>query len=268
MKKETSPKSKILRKLVIGIAVYCATFLISIILLKSFSGYLKYGDAMVSVMASLIAGAAAFFTITPDEKTTLLYNPKAVFTKKPYYIIIFILFVILTSYSLNIVFNFLFSLFPWEKLGNKNIVQDNEAFYGIPLYLRLISYVLIGPFSEEVLFRGVVFFRFRKVLPALAASFASALFFGVYHGNLMQGIYAFFMGFVMCLVMEYGGSFFYAYLFHVIANLISNLAYEFDNINNVIYSVPGIIIAAAYLVVAIILSYVFKHKLTKKDKEC
>lgn len=264
MKKEISPKSKILRKMIIGIAVYCGAYLVSTIMLLSFSGFLKYGNTMIGTVASLIAGFAAFLTITSDEKSLLFYNPNAVFIKKPYYI----LFVILTAYCLTVVLNFLFSLIPWEMLGDKYVVQDNEAFYSIPLSFRLIAFVIIGPFSEEVLFRGVIFSRFRKVIPLWAAAIGCALFFGLYHGNLMQGLYAFIMGFILCLIMDYGGSFIYAFLFHVIANLISNLCAEYANINNVVYSKLGIIISGAYLVVAIIISYVFRHKLTKKDKEC
>jgi len=264
MKKEISPKSKILRKMIIGIAVYCGAYLVTTIMLLSFSSFLKYGNAMIGTCASLIAGFAAFLTITSDEKSLLFYNPKALFIKKPY----FILIVILSAYCLTVAFNFLFSKIPWHVLGDKYVVQDNESFYSIPLYLRLISYVIIGPFAEEVLFRGVIFFRFRKVLPVLAAAFGSALFFAIYHGNLMQGLYAFIMGFVICLMMNYGGSFIYAYVFHVIANLISNLCQEYEYINNVVYSKPGIILSMVYLVVAIILCYVFKDRLTKKDKEC
>ena len=264
MKKEISPKSKILRKMIIGIAVYCGAYLVTTIMLLSFSSFLKYGNAMIGTLASLIAGFAAFLTITSDEKSLLFYNPEALFIKKPY----FIIFVILTSYSLTVTFNFLFTLIPWDMLGDKFVVQDNEAFYSLPLYFRLISYVIIGPFAEEVLFRGIIFYRFRKILPLLGAALGSSVFFAIYHGNLMQGIYALIMGFAICLMMDFGGSFIYAYVFHVIANLISNLVQEYDYINNVVYSTPGKILAIAYLVVAIILCYVFKDRLTKKDKKC
>ena len=153
-------------------------------------------------------------------------------------------------------------------LGDKYVVQDNEAFYSIPLTLRIAGYVLIGPFSEEVLFRAVIFSRFDKLLPVWASVIVGALFFGIYHGNLMQGSYAFVMGAVMCLTLHYGGSLLYPLVFHMTANLISNLCFEFKPVNDTIYSLPVIIGCIAYLVVAIIMCYVFKVRLTKKDKEC
>ncbi|MCR4648648.1 MAG: CPBP family intramembrane metalloprotease [Lachnospiraceae bacterium] len=264
MKKEYTFKSKILRKIIIGMAVYAGSYLLTLLVLIPFISFFKYGNSSLSLIAMFVAGLGSFLTITSDEKTTLLYDPDAVFAKKPY----FFLFVIFTSFSFTIVFNYLFDLIPWEIFGDKFIKQDNDTLFAIPLYMRIIGYVFIAPFSEEVLFRGVIFFRFKKLLPLWASVLAAALFFGLYHGNLMQGLYAFIMGSVMCLVFHYGGSFLYPFLFHAIANLISNLCFEFEAVEKALYSPLSIILSAAYLVVAIILSYVFKVKLTKKDKKC
>ena len=264
MRKEVSPNSKILRKIIIGIAVYAGAFLFSLILLTPFISVFKYAESSVSAISTFIAGFAAFLTITGDEKTLLLYNPKAIFAKKAY----FFIFVILTSFAFTVIFNYLYSKIPWDIFGSKHVTQDNETLYSVPLYFRLIVYVVIGPFAEEILFRGVIFSRFNKIIPLMGAVLCSSVFFGVYHGNLMQGTYAFFMGSIMCLMLHYGGSILYPFLFHMIANLISNICYEYVNINNVIYSPVTIILSAAYLVVAIILSFVLKDKLTKKDKKC
>ena len=266
MKKELTPNSKIPVKIIIGTVVYIVSYLLSIVILYSLSGFFDFSNAFIGTVSSFAAATAAFFTITKDEKGALFNNPHKRIDKK--FILPYILFVILTAYSLTVVFNFLFSQIPWEIFGNKHIVQDNESFYNIPFYLRIIAYVLIGPLAEEVLFRGVVFYRLRRVLILPLSALISALFFAIYHGNLMQGVYALFMGFTICLIMDAGGSFLYALLFHMAANLVSNLCYEFDYINNVVYSIPGIAVCFAYLVVAIILCYVFKTRLTKKDKQC
>ena len=77
MKKEISPKSKILRKMIIRIAVYCGAFLVSTIMLLSFSSFLKYGNALIGTLASLIAGFAAFLTITSDEKSLLFLQSRS-----------------------------------------------------------------------------------------------------------------------------------------------------------------------------------------------
>ncbi len=267
MKKEMTPNRKIPVKILVGIAVYIVSYLLSIAILYSLSGFFHYSNTFIGSMSSLVAAVASFFTITKDERGALFYNPKTCLINKKY-ILPYILFVILLAYSLTVVFNFLFSKIPWEIFGSKYIVQDNDSFYGIPFYLRITAYVFIGPFAEEMLFRGVVFYRLRKVVIFPIAALGSAFFFALYHGNLMQGFYAIFMGYAICMCMDAGGSFLYALLFHMAANLVSNLCYEFGYINNVVYSIPGIAICFAYLVVAIILCYVFKSKLTKKDKQC
>ncbi|MBP5530041.1 MAG: CPBP family intramembrane metalloprotease [Lachnospiraceae bacterium] len=267
MKKEMTPNRKIPVKILIGTGVYIVSYLLSIAIFYSLSGLFEYGNTFIGSASSLVAAVASFFTITKDERGALFYNHETCLINKKY-ILPYILFTILTAYSLTVVFNFLFSKIPWDVFGKNHIVQDNASFYGIPFYLRIIAYILIGPFAEEMLFRGVIFYRLRKVIVFPLAALGSAVFFALFHGNLMQGIYALFMGFTICLFMDMGGSFLYALLFHMAANLVSNLCYEFEYINNVVYSVPGIAICFAYLVVAIILCYVFKSKLTKKDKQC
>jgi len=264
MKKEYTYKSKILSQIVIGIAVYGGSFLLSLLVISPFSEIFRYKTSTVSAICTFVAATAAFLCISGNDKITLLYDPTAVFSKKAYFPVL----VILTSFALTVLLNFLYSKIPWDMFGDKYIVQNNDSLYSVPLYFRIISYVFIGPFAEEVLFRGIVFSRFKKIMPLWASVIASSLFFAVYHGNLMQGSYAFLMGSVMCLSLHFGGSFLYPLLFHMIANLISNLCHEYDNINNVVYSPISISLCAAYVVVAIILCYVFKVRLTKKDKEC
>lgn len=264
MKKELSANGKILRSMVIGVAVYCGAYLLSLAFLSQFVDVFTYNTSTIGTIASFVAGTAGFLSIKAPDKSLLLYNPSAIFIKKPY----FWLFTILTSISLTIVFNNLFSVIPWEIFGDKHVVQNNEVFYSLPFYYRIVAFVLIGPFAEEVLFRGIIFSGFRKLTPLWAAAGITSLFFGIYHGNLMQGIYAFCMGMVMCMVLNYGGSFFYPLLFHITANMISNLCAEFEPVNKAVYSALSIAVSGAYLVVAIIISYVFKDKLTKKDKKC
>jgi membrane protease YdiL (CAAX protease family) len=70
--------------------------------------------------------------------------------------------------------------------------------------LAMFLYVgIIAPISEEVLFRGLVL---RSLAPygKKLAIFASAILFGLYHGNLIQTPYAFAVGLVLGYVaLEY-----------------------------------------------------------------
>lgn len=53
----------------------------------------------------------------------------------------------------------------------------------------------------------------------MAAAAASSLMFGIYHGNPVQGIYAFLIGLLLCLVYERTGKLTAAVLFHGAGNL-------------------------------------------------
>lgn len=265
MRKNYSAQSKILFSMVFGIAVYSFVYFVVILTLGEYTDSLPYKGHFVQAAATLMSGIFSFLTFKTAERKETLKDKKAFFADKPYFLPI----VIVTAFAMTVSFNFLLSLFPWDVFNStENIVQNNESFYSIPLSFRLLTYVIITPLSEEILFRGIIFKRFDSILSLWGSTLAAAAIFGIYHGNLQQGIYAFVNGIVMCLIVHYGGSLFYSFVYHMIANLISNLCFEYEHINNVVYHPLSIILCMVYLVVAIILYYVIKNRLTKKDKEC
>ena len=85
--------------------------------------------------------------------------------------------------------------------------------------LSLFLYMAIwAPFSEEILFRGLIQ---RLMMPygKKFAIFGSALLFGLFHGNLVQTPYAFLVGLVLGYVAsEY--SIAWAMLLHMINNML------------------------------------------------
>ena len=92
----------------------------------------------------------------------------------------------------------------------------------------------------------------------------SALLFGLYHGNLVQGIYAFIMGCLLALVYEWTGSFVAPVLFHMIANHLSDITYEFESINKLVYSSIGAVISIVLLIVSILILIKNKNKCSDK----
>lgn len=105
------------------------------------------------------------------------------------------------------------------------IVDSSAAYqevakrqYSVAFGAGLLRYGLLFPLAEEVLFRGLLFRGLRRFLPAALSILGSALLFGFYHGNSVQGLYAFLMGTLMAWVYERGGSFALPCLFHAVAN--------------------------------------------------
>lgn len=104
--------------------------------------------------------------------------------------------------------------------------QVAESLYRNNLVFELLAMGFLIPLAEELLFRGLCFQRMRERLTFLPAAFLSSLLFGVYHGNVMQGVYAGILGLGMCWVYEKYRSFAAPYVFHAAANIASVLITE------------------------------------------
>ncbi|MCR5595479.1 MAG: CPBP family intramembrane metalloprotease [Lachnospiraceae bacterium] len=94
-----------------------------------------------------------------------------------------------------------------------------QAQYSIPIWLGLVLYGLVSPAVEELLFRTVIYGRMKRRFAVILSMIMSSLFFGLYHGNLVQGIYGFIMGFLMCMACEYLHTVTGAFLMHSAANI-------------------------------------------------
>ena len=111
------------------------------------------------------------------------------------------------------------SLFPgWMEFYEK--LMETVGFTGSgSVSLLLVLYaVLLGPIEEEFLFRGVIFSSAKKALPFWAANLFQALLFGLFHLNLIQGIYAFFIGLFLGFVCSRSGSIYYSVFLHILFN--------------------------------------------------
>lgn len=95
--------------------------------------------------------------------------------------------------------------------------------------LGILIYGVLSPLAEETVFRGITLQRLyllchenksRKTAFLLAAGLSSLLF-GIYHGSLVQGVYAAAMGFLFCLFLALGGNLFSVIVLHGGANVMT-----------------------------------------------
>ncbi len=84
------------------------------------------------------------------------------------------------------------SLFPIPD----SLKEMTSSLYQYPV-MSLLLIVLLAPLLEELLFRGVVLHGFLKNYKPSHAIVSSALVFAIIHGNLAQGLGAFFIGLVI-----------------------------------------------------------------------
>nr|WP_319489456.1 type II CAAX endopeptidase family protein [uncultured Caproiciproducens sp.] len=88
------------------------------------------------------------------------------------------------------------------------------------LVLYFITIAIIPPLVEELIFRGMILHSLRKYGDSFAIV-ASAVLFGLYHGNFVQMVFAFIAGLVMALVVVRTNSLWTSILIHLFNNTIS-----------------------------------------------
>lgn len=84
--------------------------------------------------------------------------------------------------------------------------------------VMFIMMALIGPFSEEFVFRGMIFNGYRRDGNTFGALILSALVFGCMHMNLNQACYAFVLGIALALLMVATESIWPSFLMHLLIN--------------------------------------------------
>ncbi|MBQ8527122.1 MAG: CPBP family intramembrane metalloprotease [Lachnospiraceae bacterium] len=90
---------------------------------------------------------------------------------------------------------------------------------GVPAWQIVLMIGILGPASEEFVFRGVIYHGYRRSGRIVAAMLMSAVLFGLIHLNFNQMSYAILVGVLGVLLIEGTGSIFYSFLFHACVNL-------------------------------------------------
>ena len=103
-----------------------------------------------------------------------------------------------------------------------------EALYAPSLIVQILCLGIVTPIMEEYIFRGLIFKRLRNRLPVARAIISSALFFGIYHGNLVQMIYGTLSGILLAYLYEKYGSLKAPILAHMLMNTVACILTEAD----------------------------------------
>lgn len=96
-----------------------------------------------------------------------------------------------------------------------------ESILSYPLPLSLLLTGVLAPIFEELMFRGLILERLRRYGDGFAVA-ASALLFGMVHGNLFQMPYACAVGVVLGWVAVHSGRLWQCILLHAGINLLSS----------------------------------------------
>lgn len=148
---------------------------------------------------------------------------------------------VILAASSSVGFNILITL--TGLLQTSAVYQDvAKQQFGIVFGLGAVLFGLIAPLAEEVVFRGLVFNRMRRYYSPTAAIIVSGVLFGVYHGNIVQGVYGCCMGILLAYSYERMHSFLIPCLFHAVSNIVVYTLAQNAELQLRLFTVPGCII--------------------------
>ena len=139
--------------------------------------------------------------------------------------------------------------------GGMDLLQKlNEGFFdrytetidtilGGNLFLVILYTIIIAPIAEEIVFRGVILHKACRNITFLEANILQSVFFGIYHQNIVQGIYAMILGFVLGFVCQKYHTLMAPILLHIFINAGAYLVMILpaNDLGYVIMAVSGII---------------------------
>lgn len=105
--------------------------------------------------------------------------------------------------------------------GNYEKLMEVSDINVLPAWATLLIVAVWAPLAEELVFRAMLFRTLRKGFCFWAAALISGAAFGIYHMNLVQGIYAGLLGLLLAWFYEKTNSLLGCYLFHFLFNLLN-----------------------------------------------
>lgn len=123
-----------------------------------------------------------------------------------------------TQYVSSIIVAIVSVIFPSWLTAYEELLESAGLDQNISVMMMIYS-VLLAPISEELIFRGVALRIARRAFPFWVANILQALMFGIFHMNMLQGVYTFVVGLILGYVCEKTGSIYHAIFFHFLFNL-------------------------------------------------
>ena len=115
---------------------------------------------------------------------------------------------------------------------------------------------IIAPLAEEIVFRWLIYLRLRDYMKMGTAAVISGLIFGIYHGNLVQAVYAGLLGMLFAYFLDISGCLLSSVLLHMGANIWSLLSP--DLYAWIIDTNPGyILILLVFLLAVLVFGYMY-----------
>ena len=123
--------------------------------------------------------------------------------------------------------NFLMAIL--QSFINSSAYQESmtRITEGKSLFMMIFWMGIVAPAAEEMIFRWLIYLRLRDWMKLPVAAVISGVVFGIYHGNIVQGIYASILGTAFAWILEMSGNIYSSMLLHMGANIWSLVITEY-----------------------------------------
>lgn len=234
----------------VGLAVFIGGGLLLGFLTSSFFpdllSYSAYGFLLsnIPLVFFTIPIMFAILKLLPTARVTQTTS-LSFFRLFKYFLMIYFPSIMISGIS-NIIMLF-FSALKGEKIVNP--ITDmllSENMIWVVLFI-----VILAPFVEELLFRGIVMSKLRPYGNGVAI-FAPAFIFALFHGNLFQMFYAFAVGAFMGCIVAKTGKLRHSIIIHMIFNACGSVLPMFLLSQNSIVMVISTLFYIALLITSLI----------------
>lgn len=249
--------------LIYYIGYYAVRIALGTLFSNNGSSFLAAGGSAVVNGIAMLGGCIALFPMMNDEleeerrdrdRQAMQEALEDDRPQKPNGVVLLLRYLMLAVFAVAscVFFNALISL---SGLARESAAFQETALrqYSVPLGMGLFLYAGISAAAEEVVFRFLIYNRLRRLDGRIPyAVFGSAFLFALYHGNVVQALYAFVLGLLIAYAYFYFGSFAAPVLFHGIGNAAIFLGGMIPEINQFLFSpamlsIFGLITAAGCL---------------------
>lgn len=208
--------------LVNGLVVMLGAFLVGFLAQgsESLAGDMQTFSPQLSVYITAIAALCTVPLLYYYYKESVVQPMShTIVRKQQKRLLLWALPIVLLASILSIGLNLILAQIPVMQ-QSQGFEQTANVQYSVSLPIGLLIFGVLMPVVEELMFRGVLYNRIKQSFGTLIAVVLSALIFGLYHGNVVQFVYATILGLVMALLYEKFQMLLAPILFHCSANIV------------------------------------------------
>lgn len=129
----------------------------------------------------------------------------------------------LVAFVVYMVVSIVFMQIAAQLVPGFNVDQEQDVIFSqltasSDFILAFVTLVVIAPLAEEVIFRGYLYGKMRRVAPVWVSAIAVSLLFGYVHGQWNVGVDVFALSLVACWLREYTGTLWAGVFLHMLKN--------------------------------------------------